>query len=186
MACMIAVVYSVVEFYGVVPVELAGECREAVVARRTCGKLHVSLFAFAKVYAFGGELLTGNIVEVVGGAEEHLGVIVMAKVLNAFWLDVGGVLACHMVGHEVNDNFHTLFVGALHQVVEFIEPLVDIHRQVRVDVVVVGDGVRAAGVPLYHMRVVAPDAVCGVVGVVRVFDYAGVPYMCDAEVLYGL
>ena len=91
------------------------------------------------------------------------------------------ILPSDMVGHEVDQHFHSRAVSALDKADKLVHAVRHVDGQIRVDVIVVGYGVGAAGVAFDDMRVVARYAVCRVVGVVGVFDDTGIPDMGETH-----
>ena len=176
----VAVVYTIVEFYGVVPVVYARKGGEAVVARGLGGKFHIVVAAAAEV-DMGSELLPCDIVEVVVGGEKHLMVVAVAEVFYSGRLDIRVILAADVVGHEVDDHAHAGVVCTLYKSLELVNAARYVYGEVGVDVVVVGDGVGAAGMAFDYVRGVARYAVGGVVGVVGVLKHTGIPHVCGSE-----
>ncbi len=72
-------------------------------------------------------------------------------------------------------------MGAVDESLEFGHAGGYVLGKVGVYVVVVGDGVRTAGVAFDHVGIVAGNTVGSVIGVVGVFDHAGIPYVGRSE-----
>ncbi len=94
------------------------------------------------------------------------------------------VLAGDVIGHEVDYHLEPGAVGAGHQPLKLGHAGGHVDGQVGVDVVVVGDGVGAAGLALDDVGIVARYAVGGVVGGMGVLYHAGVPDVGGAELAY--
>ena len=141
MAAAVPRVDTVVEFDGLVPVVAVGRSGKAVIAGGAGGKLAISTRAFSQIYSQRGEFLSRDIVEIVLRVKEHSGVIVFAQILHTCRLGVALILACYMVGHEVDDNFQTCLVGARHQCLKLSHALFHIDCKVGTHVIVVTDGV---------------------------------------------
>ena len=60
----------------------------------------------------------------------------------------------------------------------------DIDSKIRVDVVVIGDGIGTSGATFYNIRVVLRYTISGIVGIVRMLDDSGIPYVCNAKLFY--
>ena len=86
-----------------------------------------------------------------------------------------------MVGHEVDNDLHAGLMGALHQLLELLHALLHVDSQVRVHVVVVGDGIGRTSLTLHHSGVLAGNAVGRVVGLRGVTDNARIPHMTVAR-----
>ena len=82
------------------------------------------------------------------------------------------VLARHVVGHKVNDALETGRVRAPHQVLEFGHPALRDIGHVRIDVVVVGNGVGTPGLPFHHLFSRTGAGMP---------DEAGIPYIMSTE-----
>ena len=110
----------------------------------------------------------------------------MAEVLDSGGQMVGCVFAGDVIGYEVDYHLEACAVSACDKLLEFVNTPVDVNGQVGVDVIIVGDGVRAAGFTLDNMRIMAWNAVLGIVGCMSVLDNTGIPYMCGTELAYLL
>ena len=86
--------------------------------------------------------LAWTIVEIVLRVEARPRVVIPAQVFHATGFADTLVLTGHMVGHKVDDDLHAGFMGALHQLLKLRHALVYVNGQVRVDIVVVSDGIR--------------------------------------------
>ena len=177
MARTVAIVVAVVELHGVVPIVFGGECGKAVVAGSACRELHVGHIVAAEVNLRGSEQLAGDVVEVVLRSKEHTLVVALAEVFHAHGCHVGVVLAAHVVGHEVDDNFQPGAVSTSHQGFELFHAMRHAHGQIGVDVVVVGDGIRAAGLTFNYIGIVHGDAEARVVGRMGMLNHTGVPHV---------
>ena len=162
---------AVVQLHGLVPVVMPGVGAEAVVAGGLGGELAV----VADVER-GRESLAGEVIEVIERREGPLGVVVLAQVAHARRLAQRLVLARHMVRHEVDEHLQSGAVGACDQCLKLGHTLRLIHRQVRVHVVVVGDGIGTAGLAL-------DDSGAVMLGRGVAYD-ARVPYVRSTQVAY--
>ena len=61
------------------------------------------------------------------------------------------VIPCHMVRDEVHDHLQPVVVGPLHQIPELFHPALGDVRQIRVDVIVIRDGIRRSGLPFHEL-----------------------------------
>ena len=87
-----------------------------------------------------------------------------------------------MVGHEVDDNLQPRVMSASHQGLELGNTVGDILGQVGVDVIIIRDGIGAAGMSLDNMFVVTGDTIGRIIRIVSMFYNPGIPYMCGTEV----
>ena len=129
------------------------------------------------------EFALRDVVEIVVRAEGVGRVIVGAKLRGAVWLGVGVVLARHVVGYEVNEDFQVSTVSALHQVFEFLHTFRYVLGQIGVYVIIILDGVRRSGLALDDGGMVGADIVAAVVSLCGVLDDARVPDVGDAQSL---
>ena len=104
--------------------------------------------------------------------------IVLAQVFDSRRLAQALILACYMVGHKVDEYTESGVVGAFDKGFELQHTLGFVLRQIRIDIVVVGDGVRRTGFAFGDSRVVVSG--CGV------SDDSGVLNMRSAQIRNGL
>ena len=149
---------AVVEFHGLVPVVTVRRGGVAVIACRSGGKLAVSLGALSQVNTAGRKLLTCNVVEIVLWVKEHHRVVALAQVFNVCWFGVALILACHVVGHKVDDDFEARFVGALHQGLKLLHAVFHLDGKVGTHVIIVADGVWGTRLAFHDMGVARCDA----------------------------
>ena len=123
----------------------------------------------------GAEALAWAIIEIVLRRESLLRVIVLSKIVHTLGLADGLILTCHVVGHKVDDDLKTSLVSAGYQRFELAHSLVYIHGQIWVDIVIIGDGIRRACPTLDHSRMLARNAIGGIIGHSGVADDACVP-----------
>ena len=88
-----------------------------------------------------------------------------------------------MVGYKVDNHFQTGIVCTLYQCFEFIHPAGHVYGQVRVDIVVIGNSIRATGMSFDYIRVVLWYTVGRIVGIVRMLYHAGIPHVGSAKAL---
>jgi hypothetical protein len=81
----------------------------------------------------------------------------------AFGMDDGGVTAGDVVGDEINKDAEVLFFGTAEESFELVEPLGGIEGVVGADIVVVADGVGAAGDALEKVGIVGRKLQRGIV-----------------------
>ena len=169
------VVKTVIKLYGLVPVVHAWGIVETVVACGLGGVLHVGVLLAMIQVEIRAEALAWAIVEIVLRRESLLGVVVLSQIVHTLGLADGLILTCHVVGHKVDDDLKTCLVGAGYQCIELAHTLVYIYGQIGVDIVIVGDGIRRACPTLDHSRMLAGNAIGGVIGHGGVADDACVP-----------
>ena len=76
---VVTIVDAVIQFYGVVPIVLPGECVEAIIAGSLRGEFDIRIFAISEIDMWS-ELLAGYVIEVVSGGEEHLMIVSMSEI----------------------------------------------------------------------------------------------------------
>ena len=91
-----------------------------------------------------------------------------------------------MVGHKVDNHFKPGLMRALHKRFKLGHALRHIDSQIRVDVVIITDSIRAARLAFHDMRILAPYAKRGIVGIVGMLYHAGIPYVRGSQILYSL
>ncbi len=183
--------YAMVDLDGLEPVHELGPgdaCAVAGPLRR--GFLEVPVvervvFATQGLVALGEvgklEVLAHDVVEVVIARPLDRRVVVGAKVLDALRPTDRLVAARHVVRHDVDDDLHAVAMRALDECIEFLETFRRVDREVRVDVVIVLDGVGRTGATLDHVGIVVADAVLRVVAHDGVMRHARVPDVRHAE-----
>ena len=105
------------------------------------------------------ERLSPTIIEVIVCRKMQAGVVVFAQVYHAIRATDRLILACNVVGYEVNNYLHTTFVHPLHQGFELFEPVFDVYGQVGRNVVIVGNGVRRSRLSLHNGTVLCGNAI---------------------------
>ena len=175
------VVDTIVQLDRLVPVVLSGGVVEMVVARSLGRLLDIGLcLAFIEVEG-GVKPLVWTIIEIVLGIETVFGVIRFAQVLDALGLTDAVILASHVVGHKVDDDFQSGSVSTNYHFFKLSHASVDADSQVGIYVIIVGDGVRRASTTFHHSGMLSGDAVFAINGLCGVSDDASVPYMCDTH-----
>ena len=172
----VAVVDTVVELHGLVPVGGAWAIIEMVVASSAGG-----LLAVGADVECGLEGLAPTVVEIVLGREVLGGIVVLSEVVHVGRLGGGMVLSGDVVGHEVDDDLQSGFVGAVEQCLKLVHATGHVDGKVGVDVVVVDDGIGRSGFPLDDGGVLRGQTVGGVVGRGGMAYYAGVPDVGEAH-----
>ena len=161
---------------------VAGPFRGRLVKAPVGERMRVAAQRRITVRRFGHlEVLADDVIEVVVARPFHRGIVASTEILDAIGFRYGFVCARHVIRHDVDDDFHAVVVGALDQRLEFLEPLCRVHGEVRVDAVVVLDGIRRAGTPLYDVGVVGAYAEVRVVADHGMMRHAGIPDMADAQ-----
>lgn len=139
-ATIVTIVDAVVEFHGLIPVVWSRTIVEAVIACTFCGIFHVGLFPFFGLdRAFEGRSRT--IVEVVLCGEVEPAVIILSQVADAHWVCDRLVFTCHMIGNKVHHHLQSLVMGTFHEHQPFGHTVFHMISQIRVDIIIVGDGI---------------------------------------------
>ena len=118
----------------------------------------------------GAELLSREIVEVVLWVKPFCGVVFFAEVFHAFGRGVAVVVSGDVIGDEVDDHFESRLVSSVEERFELLHSVGDADGEVRVDVIVVLDGVGRACFSFDHGGMVFADSEGGVVRLCGVFD----------------
>lgn len=85
------------------------------------------------------------------------------------------ILTGHVVRHKVHDDFHTADMCTFHQSLELFHAFVYVYRQVRVNVIIIFDGIGRACLSLDYRRMVFRNAVGRVVSLCGMSYQTGVP-----------
>ena len=88
-----------------------------------------------------------------------------------------------MVRHEVDDDLHAGLVCAVDELLELVHAPVNVVSQIRIDVVVVCDGIGRSRHTLHHGGMLSRYAMLAVVGSGGVADDARIPHMGEAHVV---
>ena len=94
------------------------------------------------------------------------------------------VLARHVVGHEVDDDFQAAAVSTLHQVLELFHTFRNILRQIGIHIIIIFNGIRGAGLSFDNGRMIGLDIVTAVIGLGSMLYDACVPNMRCTELFY--
>ena len=86
-----------------------------------------------------------------------------------------------MVWYKVNDNFQTIGVGALHQILKLGHTVGHVNGQIGVNVVIIFHRVGRPGQSLHHRRIIGPDTEGRIIGGGSVFEDTGEPDMRSPE-----
>ena len=152
-AAGITIIHSIVEFHRLIPVVSTRMVVKAVVA---CCLGRTLMIGFVYLGFFGRESLelgfgatnivqvqiTPSIIEIIARREVHVLVIIFSKISYTCWFANGMILTSHMIGHKVHDDLHTSLVSALDKTLPFRHSHADILCQIRIDVIIVGNGIR--------------------------------------------
>ena len=93
------------------------------------------------------------------------------------------ILTGYVVGNKIYDNLQTATVSALHQILKLSHTLRYVLGEIRIDIIVVLDGIGRSGFTFHNGRMVGLDIVTAVVSLRSMLDDARVPYMCSAKLL---
>ena len=169
------IVHAVVQFHRLIPVVLSHPLSEAVIARHLGRCLHIVTHLVVVQREIGCERRAWQVIEIVLRVERHRRVVLFAQILHVFRLGIGMILASHVVGHEVDDHLQIGLVSTHHQILKLLHALWHLHGQIGVDVVVVLDGIRTAGIALHHCGMILLDAILRVVSLRCMLNETRVP-----------
>ena len=134
-------VNAVVEFHGFIPVVAARRRTIAVVACCAGGIFVIGIVALSQIHIPRSKTLPCEIIEIVLRVKELLFVVALSQIFYFCVFCVACVFACHMVGHEVDDDLETSAVGAVNQRLKLRHAVLYFHCHIRTHVVVVADGI---------------------------------------------
>ena len=90
-----------------------------------------------------------------------------------------------MIGHEVYQHSKTGTLGSLDKLFEFSHSRRRVHSQIRVNIIIISDGIGRACLTFDHTRIISGDPVSRIIRTMGVLNDTGVPHVCGAERLYG-
>ena len=180
------VIHAVVKLHRLIPVVTTGLAVELVITRSLGRFLVIRLLCSVIEVEIRIKPFARAIVEVVLLREALRGVVTLAEILHALGFTDAVVLTGHMVGNKVNDHLHASLMDALHQLLKLTHALLDINGQVRINVIVIGNGIGRAGLTLHNGRMVGRNAVASVIGKRSMTNDSRQPKMTDAHLPYLL
>ena len=86
-----------------------------------------------------------------------------------------------MIGHKIDNHFEPGFMSAFDKRLKLSHAVLDSHRQVGADVIIVADGIWRAGFAFHHTGMTGGDTQTGIVGGGSVFNDTGIPYMSRTQ-----
>jgi hypothetical protein len=181
---VVEVIHAVVQLDRFVPVVLTGLRLKNIVSG-SFGRTFVVWTGNIKrwLVALGNyKIMVWDIVKIVVRAESDRIVIVLSKILDSQSPCVGMVLPCHVIWNKINNSFQIVLMRPFQKLLKLLHAVRNIHRQVRVDVIVIFDRIRGAGNSFNDQWMVGSDAVLAVIAQRRMFQDARVPHVCDAEI----
>lgn len=145
----IQIVYSIVQLDGFVPVV---DVRCSVKTVVTCGFGRIFVVRLCCTFfhiELGTQLGLRYIVEIIVRAEGVVRVIVCSQFGSAVRLCIRVILACHVVGDKIYNNFQSGTVSAMYQILKLLHSFRHIVCQVRIYVIIILDGVGRARLTFY-------------------------------------
>ena len=88
-----------------------------------------------------------------------------------------------MVWHEIDYHIQACIMSTCHESLELRHTVLDIHCQVRVNIIVILYGIWRTGLTLHHMGVVGCDPFGTIIGFGGMLYHPGVPHMGNTELL---
>ena len=169
-ATCIAVIHTIVELHGLIPVAATRMVVETVISRSSCRTLLVWFIDLGILGIVSLELRFSManliqvetapcIIEIVLGREVHIGIIIFSEIPYTCRFADGMILTSHMIRHKVHDNLHASLVRTLDKTLPLLHSQADIHGQIRVDVIIVGNGVWRSCLALYHLSMLGRDSI---------------------------
>ncbi len=93
------------------------------------------------------------------------------------------VLAGRVVGYEINEHLHPGIMYTLHAVFKLLHTAFGVDGDSRVNIVIILNCIRRAGLPLDHIRIVGGYSPSGEIRFSGVFDDSSEPDTVDAHFL---
>ena len=91
--------------------------------------------------------------------------------------NMGLVLSGDMVWDKVYYHFHSSPMRTLYQIFELLHAPFDIYCQIRINIVIIGNGIWRSSLALNHFCILAWDSVMGIIGHSGMPDYSSIPNM---------
>src|SRR5574344_2285759 len=101
--------------------------------------------------------MTGCVIEIIFWRKGHAGIIVLSQIVLSAGTSDGVILSGNMIGHEVDNHFQLGLMRALDQQLKFRHTVVNVYSDIRIDIVVVGDGIRTACLSLDDSGMIGRD-----------------------------
>ena len=169
-ATCIAVIHTIVELHSLIPVVATRAVVETVISRSSCRTLLVWLIDFGILGIISLELrfrvanfiqieIAPCIIEIILRREVHIGIIIFSQIPHTCRFADGMILTSHMVRHKVHDDLHTSLVRTLDKSLPLLHSQADIHGQIRVNVIIVGNGVWRSSLALYHLSMLSRNTI---------------------------
>ena len=176
LACAL-IVHAIVELDSLVPVILANPWSKAVVSRHLGWIFYIVTHFVVVQREVGWECRARHIIEVVIGIESFSRIIVLAEVTHTFRLSIRVILACYVVRHKINNHLEVCFVCTHHKVFKLFHAFRHLCRQVRVDVIIVFDGIWATSIAFHDCGVILGNSILCMVAFGGMLNEPGVPNM---------
>ena len=154
----IAIVDSVIEFHRFIPICRSGTVVEVVVTSGLGRKFRVRITYAGSQIEIRFEWNTNAIVEIIAWRESHSSVVRLAQVFYSLWFSNRLILSCDMVWNKIYYDFQSHFMRPLYKNLKFFHAFGYIFGQIRVYVIIIGYGIRRAGVALYDGRMLVGNA----------------------------
>ena len=179
----IQIIYSIVQLDGFVPVV---DVRCSVKTVVTCGFGRIFVVRLCCTFfhiELGTQLGLRYIVEIIVRAEGVVRVIVCSQFGSAVRLCIRVILACHVVGDKIYNNFQSGTVSAMYQILELLHSFRHIGCQVRIYIIIILDGVGRARFAFHDGGVVGPYVEATVIRLRCMLDNACIPDMGSTQFL---
>ena len=128
------------------------------------------------------ETLTRTIIEIiVHWVKTAIRIIVLAQILHALRFTDRVILARHMVRHEVDNHLQSCLMRTLHQLLKLLHTLIDIYCQIRIYVVIVGDGIGGTSLSFHDSSMLTRNTISTIVCRRGMTDDTCIPDMTHAH-----
>ena len=111
-----------------------------------------------------------------------LRIVILSQIPHPLGLTDGVILTSHMVGYEVDDHLHASLMRAFHELFKLQHTQIHVRRQIRVNIIIIGDGIGRARLSLHYSRMVHGNTMIRIVGLRRMSDHPCIPNMTDTHV----
>ena len=122
------VIHTIVEFDGLIPIILAGERIEMIIASDLSGELPVRVILLTLRIKTEYQRLPRQVIEVVIDIKRFRHVIMLSSILHERLPHVREILPCHMVRYEINNHLYAILMRATNQLLELTHAVVHIIR----------------------------------------------------------
>ena len=193
-ASCITVIYTVIELHGLIPVVTARMVIKPVVSCSSGWALGIrfinlgifrrkSLELWFGITDFIQIQIAPCIIEIIPGREVHVRIIIFSQIPYTCWFANGMILSGYMVRNEIHNYFHTCLVSTLYQLLPLFHSHTDIHSQVWIDIIVVGNSIWRTCFSLHYLCMLSRNSIRRVVCLSGMTNHTRIPNMCKSHIV---